>query len=92
MQDFNKCTYSDSFFLKNLHVAFNQTCVKWLVPAIQMRPMKTVQGIAYVCTERNFAPIQQNFFEKTSKEVCSPDLYASFGTFCAEIGQIFASQ
>ena len=30
--------------------------------------------------------VQQNIFEKALIEVCSPHLYASFGTFCAQIG------
>ena len=36
--------------------------------------------------------IQQNIFEKTLIEVGSPHLYASFGTFCVQIGQLFAAQ
>ena len=32
------------------------------------------------------------FFEKTTIEVCSPQLYASFGTFYAKIGQLFVAQ
>ena len=32
---------------------------------------------------------QQNIFEKTLAEVCSSNLYASFGTFCIHIGQLF---
>ena len=31
-------------------------------------------------------------FEKTLIEVGSPHLYASFGTFCVQIGQLFAAQ
>ena len=31
-------------------------------------------------------------FEKILREVCSPHLYASFGTFCVQIGQLFAAQ
>ena len=30
-----------------------------------------------------------SFFEKTLIEVCSPHLYASSGTFCSQIGQLF---
>ena len=33
--------------------------------------------------------VQQNIFEKTLIEVCSPHLYASFGNFCVKIGQLF---
>ena len=33
--------------------------------------------------------VQQNIFEKTLKEVGSLYLWASFGTFCAQIGQVF---
>ena len=36
--------------------------------------------------------VQQNVFEKTQIEGCSPHLYASFGTFCVQIGQLFAAQ
>ena len=35
--------------------------------------------------------MQQNIFGKISIEVCSPHLYASFGTFCVQIGQLFAT-
>ena len=38
------------------------------------------------------AHVQQNIFGKTLIEVCSLHLYASFGTFCVKIGQIFAAQ
>ena len=34
----------------------------------------------------------QDIFEKTLLEVCSPHLYASFGTFCVQIGQSFEAQ
>ena len=30
--------------------------------------------------------VQEIFFENTLIEVCSPYLYVSFGTFCAQIG------
>ena len=44
---------------------------------------------AYVCKER----IVENIFEKTLIEVCSLNLYyASFGTFCSQIDQIFEAQ
>ena len=36
--------------------------------------------------------VQQNVFEKTLVEVSSPHLYASFGTFCAQISQLFEAQ
>ena len=32
--------------------------------------------------------VQQNIFDKNPLEVCSPHLYASFGTFSAQIGQL----
>ena len=38
------------------------------------------------------AQAQQTIFEKTLIEVCSPHLYASFGTFCVQIGQLFVAQ
>ena len=38
------------------------------------------------------AHVQQNIFGKTLIEVCSLNLYASFGTFCVQMGQLFASQ
>ena len=36
--------------------------------------------------------VQQNVFDKTHIEICSPHLYASFGTFCFQIGQLFVAQ
>ena len=36
--------------------------------------------------------VQQNIFEMTHTEVCSPHLYASFGTFCDHIGQLLEAQ
>ena len=35
---------------------------------------------------------QQNTFEKTHIELCSPYLHASFGAFCVQIGQLFEAQ
>ena len=35
---------------------------------------------------------QQNIFENTLIEDCSPHLYASFGTFYVQIYQLFATQ
>ena len=36
--------------------------------------------------------VQQNIFEKALIEAGSPHLYASFGTFCAQIGKLFPAQ
>ena len=36
--------------------------------------------------------VQQNIFEKTLIEVGSPHIYASFGTFHVQIGQLFEAQ
>ena len=36
--------------------------------------------------------VEQNIFEKTPIEVCSPYLYASFGTFCDQIDQSFEAE
>ena len=36
--------------------------------------------------------VQPNMFEKTLIEVGSPHLCASFGTFCAQISQLFEAQ
>ena len=36
--------------------------------------------------------VLQNVFEKNLIEVGSSHLYASFGTFCVQIGQLFAAQ
>ena len=36
--------------------------------------------------------VQQTNFEKTFIKVCSPYLYASFGKFCVQIGQLFEAQ
>ena len=38
------------------------------------------------------AHLQQNIFEKTLIEAYSPHIYASFGTFWAQIGQSFEVQ
>ena len=38
------------------------------------------------------AHVQQNIFGKTLIKVCIPHLYASFGNFCAQIGQLFKAQ
>ena len=38
------------------------------------------------------AHVKQNIFENTLVEACSPNLYASFGTFCVEIGQLCETQ
>ena len=32
------------------------------------------------------------YFGKTGIEICGPNLYASFGTFCTQIGQLFEAQ
>ena len=36
--------------------------------------------------------VRQNTFYQTLKEIGSLHLYASFGTFCIQIGQLFKSQ
>ena len=36
--------------------------------------------------------VQQNIFENTLIKVCCAHLYASFGTFCVQIGQLFEVQ
>ena len=50
-------------------------------------------GLSNVCTEQIFDSrlFMHNkiFFGKTVLEVCIPHLYASFGTFCAQIVQYF---
>ena len=38
------------------------------------------------------AHVQQNIFGKTLIELCIPHLYASFGTLCVQIGQLFEAQ
>ena len=38
------------------------------------------------------AHVQQNVFGKTPIEACSPHLYASLGTFYAQIGQLFEAK
>ena len=37
-------------------------------------------------------PVEQNIFEKTRIEVGSSHIYASFGIFCVQIGQLFEAQ
>ena len=39
-----------------------------------------------------YVHLQQNVFEIVLIEVCSSHLYASFGTFCVQIGQFFEAQ
>ena len=38
------------------------------------------------------AYVKQNIFENALIEACSPNIYASFGTFCVEIGQLCETQ
>ena len=38
------------------------------------------------------AYVQQNIFGNNLIEVCSLHIYASFGTFCVQIGQLFTPQ
>ena len=38
------------------------------------------------------AHVHKNIFGKKPIEVCSPHIYASFGTFYAKIGQLFEAQ
>ena len=45
-----------------------------------------------ICVERIFDSRLINIFGKTLIEVCSLHLDASFGTFCIQIGQLFAPQ
>ena len=47
----------------------------------------------YACTERIFDNIYNKIFlKKILIEACSPHLYASFGIFCAKIGQLLEAQ
>ena len=46
----------------------------------------------FLTTHAPTVHIQQNIFEKTLVEVGSPNLYASLGTFCVQIGKFFAPQ
>ena len=52
--------------------------------------------VYFICTEGFFdsRPFMYNsiFLKKTLVEVCIPHLYASFGTFCVQIGQLFKTQ
>ena len=58
------------------------------VDTTRVKPFST-----YVCTERQpTVHVQQNTFEKTLIEVGSSHLYASFGTFCVQIGQLVEAQ
>ena len=36
--------------------------------------------------------VQQNIFEQALIKIVSLNLYASFGTFCVQMGQLFESQ
>ena len=60
-------------------------------------PAKTwIYLTPYVCTERIFdsQPFmhKKNILEKNVLEVGSPNIYASFGTFCVKIGQLITAQ
>ena len=75
-------TYSNFFaFFSVICCPFSSFVIRWLT---------------YGCNERIFdsPPFIYNkiFLKKTLVEVCSPHLYASFGTFCAQIGQLFEAQ
>ena len=59
--------------------------------ALATNLLATLNGLECYIRYR-FNQIQQNIFGKTLIEVCSLHLYASFGTFCVQIGQIFAPQ
>ena len=65
----------------------NPSCVSCTMP----RNNKSTLLHTYVCTEHIFdsLPFLYNkpFLKKTLIEFCSPHLYASFGTFCVQIGQ-----
>ena len=81
-------------FLTNSKI---QTLSSFLLPTVQKVAKKGIYLTPYVCTERVFDRrlymyVQQNIFEKTLKEYGSSHLYASFGTFCVQIGQLFESQ
>ena len=62
---------------------------------VQIRQKETVRVINYVCTERIFdsrPSMYDKIFLKINLEACSPHIHASFGTFCIQIGQLFAAQ
>ena len=79
-------------------VPLNAICYLHLVSEFRYRFNQNWIRKPYVlCTERIFDSrlfmyIQQNIFGKTPIGICSPHFYASFGTFCVQIGQLFAAQ
>ena len=58
---------------------------------MQLRKMRLELVIIFY-SELQFMYVQQNIFEKTPIKVCSSHLYASFGTFCVQIGHLFEVQ
>ena len=52
---------------------------------VQNKPYAGIRFITYVCNEW----ILTRYFGKILMELCSPNLYASFGTFCVIIGKLF---
>ena len=70
---------------------------KYLSNTLPRKIMNLPYSIPYVAYVRNtFLTADRscatNIFEKTLIEIRSHHLYASFGTFCAQIGQFFEAQ
>ena len=54
-------------------------------------------SVAHGCSTCSYVTNQLNFVEKaveteTLKKIGSSHIYASFGTFCVQIGQLFEAQ
>ena len=82
-------TVSDIFY-----VLLNINYLPKLILQIQWKC--TVRGITYVCIvricdSRKFM-YNKSFLKKLLKEVGSSHIYASFGIFCVQIGQLFEAQ
>ena len=74
----------------------NPSIVKNPTYTASQKHESTLLHSTYVCTEQFFdsRPFMYNtiFLKKTLKEVGSSHLYASFGTFCVQIGHLFEAQ
>jgi len=87
------------FLSRNRSIVF--MIYKAFVFDIQIQSKKTVRVITYVCTVW-FSELDTlltathlcatKYFWKKITEVCSPHLYASFGTPCVQIVQLFKAQ
>ena len=82
---------STTFFVKVhkytlIHKFFSKSALNI---ALRWRPIRT-DSTKINCPGYNVHVYWTNIFEKTLIDICSPHLYASFGTFC-QFGKYFAA-